>query len=169
MCIMLVMGERCGLNKTLSIVEWHMLAAAGKAPPVRILLNGASMQPLIRWNRDYVTLAQLKEFPVVGDIVLFCAPNTDRYVVHRVWEIKDGMIMTWGDNCDKPDGWFPPDAIWGKVVLIERGRKKIHPDPKKGMFWAKIWHQERNIHRLLNRYKCGIVRRIKKLKVRGAG
>ena len=58
------------MNRSLSIPEWHRMAMEGAAPPVRILLNGGSMFPLIRWNRDYVTIAPLKEPPVIGDIVL---------------------------------------------------------------------------------------------------
>ena len=152
------------MNRSISIPEWHQMATMGAAPPVRIQLNGFSMYPLIRWRRDYVTIAPLKECPVIGDIVLFCEPVTARYVVHRVWEIKDGKVLTWGDNCEKPDGWMPADAIWGKVLLIERGKRKIQPDPSKGMRWAKFWHQAGKVYRLFRRYKAGIVRRICKKK-----
>ena len=32
------------------------------------------------------------------------------------------------------------EKVWGKAVLIERGRRKIRTDPKKGQVLAKIWH-----------------------------
>ena len=43
-------------------------------------------------------------------------------------------------TCDKPDGWIPLEAIWGKAVLIERGRREIRPSPRKGMILARVWH-----------------------------
>lgn len=152
------------MKKSLSIAEWHEMSLSGKAPPVRIQLNGYSMNPLIRGYRDYVTVVQPEEDFVAGDIVLVAEPGTGRYVMHRVWEVKGDRILTWGDNCSGPDGWIPKDAVWGKTILIERGKKEIHPDPKKGIRWAKFWHQAGKVYRLAKRYKNGVVRRIKKLK-----
>ena len=129
------------MNKSLSIPEWHRLAADGNAPPVRIKLNGGSMNPLIRWNRDYVTVLPAGKDLNIGDIVLFYEPGTERYIIHRIWDIAEGKVQTWGDHLSKPDSWMPLEAVWGKVVLIERGRRRIIPDPKKGILWGKIWHK----------------------------
>ena len=151
------------MNMSLSSPEWHRMALEGAAPPVRILLNGGSMNPLIRWNKDYVTIIPPDRKLVPGDIVLFIEPKTERYVVHRIWEIRNGQALTWGDSCEKPDGWFPIDAIWGRVVLIERGQREINPDPVKGLRWAKFWHKAGKVYRLYSGYRAAIVRRIKKL------
>ena len=151
------------MNNSLAIPEWHRMAMEGTAPPVRITLNGGSMHPLIRWNRDYVTIIPLDRKLIPGDIVLLAEPGTGRYVMHRVWELRDGEVMTWGDNCDNPDGWFPLDAIWGRVKLIERGRREIPADPEKGLRWAKFWHRAGKVYRLFKRYRDGVARRIKKL------
>ena len=130
------------MNMSLSIPEWHRMAMESTAPPVRIQLNGGSMFPLVRMNRDYVTIAPLNRELVPGDIVLFSEAEINRYVVHRVWKIKDGNVMTWGDNCLQPDGWFPREAIWGQVVLIERGKREIKPDPEKGLRRILAsWHE----------------------------
>ena len=151
------------MNKSLSIPEWHRMALEGAAPPVRILLNGGSMSPLIRWNKDYVTIIPPDRELVPGDIVLFVSPDGGRYAVHRVWEIQDGQVLTWGDSCEKPDGWFPNEAIWGRVVLIERGQREISPDPTRGFRWAKFWHKAGKVYRLYHGYRAAIARRIKKL------
>ena len=143
------------MNRSLSVTEWHRMAMEDDAPPVRILLNGVSMFPLIRWNKDYVTIAPLETVPIVGDIVLFVLPNVEKYVVHRVWEVKNDMVLTWGDNCRNPDEWLPLDAIWGKVVLIERGGKKIKPNPRKGIVWARLWHHVVNGYSFYRRIKKG--------------
>lgn len=149
------------MKRSLSVQEWYKLAAEESAPPVHITLNGYSMNPLIRGYRDYVTVVPIHGLPSEGDIVLFCESPTGRYIIHRVWSVQNGMILTWGDNCDKPDGWFLPEAILGKVDMIERGRNIIHPDPVKGIKWAKFWHKAGKVYRLCKRYKSAIARRIK--------
>ncbi len=151
------------MNRSFSIPEWHQMAIGGTAPPVRILLNGGSMNPLIRWNKDYVTIVPPDRELVPGDIVLFVEPGTGRYIVHRVWNLENGKALTWGDNCERPDGWLPAEAIWGRVVLIERGKRKIETNPQRGLRWAKIWHKAGKACRLANGYRAAIVRRIKKL------
>ena len=152
------------MKRTLSISEWHYLALEGTAPPVRIQLNGDSMYPLIRRNWDYVTVVQLQEKPAVGDLVLFTTGSPGRYIVHRVWDVRDGSVLIWGDNCLEPDGWFPVESIWGKIVLIERGRRKIYPNPKKGFRWASFWHRIRPGYVVCYKIKDGISCRKKKSK-----
>ena len=153
------------MNMSLSVPEWHRMAMEGNAPPVRIQLNGGSMFPLVRMNRDYVTIVQPDRELVPGDIVLFSEMDMERYIVHRVWKIQDGQVLTWGDNCLQPDGWLSKEAIWGQVVLIERGKRRIRPNPEKGLRWAKIWHHGTKVYRFYQRYRDGIVRRVKKLKL----
>lgn len=153
-----------GHNKrTISIPEWRELALRDGAPPVRIPVHGNSMFPLIRIDRDYVTIQPLTDVPVTGDIVLFHDPLRERFVLHRVWEIRDGRIRTWGDNCSAPDEWQKPDTIWGKVILIERGKRRIAADPKKGMAFAKFWHPAGKVYRLGQRLAGGVWRRVKRL------
>ncbi len=155
------------MNKSLSIPEWHQMAKAGNAPPVRIPLNGFSMFPLIRKGRDYVTIIPPDRELIPGDIVLIAEPDTGRYVMHRVWELRDGQVLTWGDHCARPDRWIPASAVWGRATLIERGHREIFPNPSKGMRWAKFWHQAGKIYRPLSGYSKGALRRVKKLFMRG--
>lgn len=148
------------MKRELSIIEWHQMALDGNAPPIRIKLNGGSMAPLIRWKRDYVTIIPTGKEMEIGDIVLFSELNQNRYVVHRIWDIQDGKVQTWGDNCPQPDVWISRELIWGKVVLIERGRRKIIPETRKGIKWAKFWHHMGKIYRPLKSYMQAIIRRI---------
>lgn len=125
----------------LSIASWHELTLEGIVPPMRIPINGVSMYPLIRRNRDMVSIVPITEPLTVGDIVLFADPRVpNRYVLHRLWAVNGNKVQTWGDNCDGPDGWLPDTCIWGKAVLIERGKRHIHPSPGKGMKLARLWH-----------------------------
>ena len=128
------------MRQTLSIPQWHALAQEGSRLPMRILIQGWSMYPLIRKNQDYVTILPLDGLPQRGDIVLFSDPARERYVLHRVWKTAAGRALTWGDNCQAPDAWIPLDAVWGKAALIERGKRKIRPHPRQGLLLARVLH-----------------------------
>ena len=153
------------MKRSLPISEWHQLAQEGAAPPVRIQLSGNSMFPLIRHQRDYVIVISPDNSVSVGDIVLLCESGSGRYVMHRVWQLKEGKALMWGDNCGIPDGWFPMDAVLGKIVLVERGKRIIHPNSKKGLRRAKVWHKIRPAYYFVWRMKQRITRRIKRLRV----
>lgn len=157
------------MNKTLPIQEWHQMALEGSAPPVCIPLMGWSMFPLIRYNSDMVTIVPVQEQLQIGDIVLFADKSRkNAYVVHRVCKIESERILTRGDNCSNPDGWLPKESIWGKVVLIERGRREIRPNAKKGMRWAKFWWRAGKAYRFGGKIKGSMLHKIRKLKERGA-
>ena len=147
------------MKVSVSIPEWHQMAVNGCAPPVRILLHGNSMFPLIRMKRDYVTIVQLDQKLVKGDIVLFYSPQTGKYVVHRIWETRDGRVLTWGDHCSDPDPWILEDNVWGRVSLIERGRRQIKPNATKGLKWAGFWHKVGKVYRKLGKIWNGIIGR----------
>ena len=133
-------------HKSLSIPEWHDLALQGVEVPTRILIGGRSMFPLVRYQKDYVSIIPVSGALNVGDIVLIADLQKDRYVLHRAWELAPDRVLTWGDNCDYADGWFPLDQIWGKAILVERGPLKIRPNTKRGLRWAKIWHFARKVY-----------------------
>ena len=151
------------MKQTLTIPEWHAMAQAGNAVPMRILIHGGSMYPLIRMDRDYVTIMPLKEKITVGDIVMFSDPRRERYVLHRVWRIEGNKVLTWGDNCRRPDPWMPMDAIWGKATLIERGKKRIVPRPARGVRMARIWHPFSEKFRCLRELRTAIRIKIKRI------
>ncbi len=137
----------------ISIEEWCELAKEGVSVPVEIKLSGASMQPLIRMNRDTVTILPLEkmqkdgsgsassdpsESPLqVGDIVMFRLPGGIA-VVHRIFRIEGERIITLGDNLPDPDSPLHPSQILGKVVRIQRGRKTLLMDSKKMQRYGKI-------------------------------
>lgn len=149
--------------RVITIPEWHQMALENKDLPMRIPIHGNSMFPLIRMDRDYVTILPLKEMPEVGDIVLYDDPLRECYVLHRVWMIQDKNILTWGDNSYNTDGWRPLEDIWGKAVLIERGRIKIKPNPKSGLIWAKIWHRTAKTYRRCRGLAAGVYHRVSRL------
>lgn len=137
----------------ISLPEWHRMAQEGEAPPLRILIYGSSMFPLVRKKKDYVTIQPLSAPPERGDIVLFSDPKRERYVLHRVWRTEDERVLTWGDNCSWADGWIPLENVWGKATLIERGKRRIYPSPGAGLWLGRVWHALGGGYRALRRLK----------------
>lgn len=112
----------------MSVQQWHQLCSEGAELRVRIPVNGTSMQPLIRKNRDFVTLMPLRRPPERGDIVLFERPGQRVYVLHRLWRTEENRVMTWGDNCPRPDGWMDRVRVLGVAAKVERGKLTLRLD-----------------------------------------
>lgn len=124
--------------RRMSIAQWHALARDGPAPPMCIPLEGDSMRPLIRRGRDRVTIVPLTRPLKRGDVVLFEFP-TGRYVVHRVYRLRDGFVQTLGDHCWNPDPWMPERQVLGQVVQAERGRMRILLDSGAERAFGRLW------------------------------
>ena len=124
--------------RRMSIAQWHALARDGPVPPMRVFLEGDSMRPLIRRGRDRVTIVPLTRPLKRGDVVLFEFPP-GRYVVHRVYRLRDGFVQTLGDHCRNPDLWMLERQVLGQVVQAERGRMIIPLDTALARGWGCCW------------------------------
>lgn len=109
--------------RTIPMEQWCALARENVAPPVTICLEGESMRPLIRKGRDPVTIVPVRGELKKGDVVLFTLGD-GRYVVHRVWRLREGLARTLGDNCVNPGAMVPEGtgARAGGSVQPERTR-----------------------------------------------
>lgn len=125
-------------KRELSAESWRKLMLEGINIPVRIQLTGCSMQPLIRPQRDYVTIEPLKRLPVRGDVVFF-ADDAGRYVVHRVCRLSEEFVFTQGDGCPAQDPPLRYDQIWGLVTKLERGKRVILMDCTRARNFGKFW------------------------------
>ncbi len=128
-----VAEERC-----ISIAQWHALAQRGVALPMCIPLDGDSMRPLIRRGRDRVTIGPLSRPLRRGDVALFEYP-AGRYVVHRVYRMRDECVRTLGDHCWKPDPWMPRSCVLGLAIQFERDGKTIRLDNRLARCMGRIW------------------------------
>ena len=124
--------------KHLSVKQWHELAKNGAKIPMRTTLDGVSMQPLIRRNKDTLTIVHPERWVVRGDIVLFVDKH-GRYVVHRVFRLNKEFVQTFGDNCDHPDEWIPYGNVLGLVVRLERGKKIYNLDSERSRCFGDWW------------------------------
>lgn len=128
------------MEKTLNsaVAEWLDLVRGGMSIPVRLTLDGVSMEPLIRKNTDIVTITPLERKVRRGDIVLFL-DTLDRYCIHRVIRWKKGKIITRGDNCMGADFASEPDRMIGLVVSVTRDGRRIFLDTRRSEL--SRWHQ----------------------------
>lgn len=111
----------------ISVTQWHELTLGGENIPVTLMLDGESMRPLIRKQKDNITVIPVYRKLKKGDIVLFVRRD-GAYVVHRVNKIKDETVITIGDNCVVFDAEIPVSDVWGIVVKEERNGKTISLD-----------------------------------------
>lgn len=124
--------------KSLDISHWHKLGIQGVEVPVTICLEGDSMRPMIRRGVDPVTIVPLNRPVQLGDVVLFQS-NPERYVVHRVQNIRGTMVRTLGDHCAGSDPWMPKEHIWGLVTCVRRGKRIIRLDTKCSRWAGRMW------------------------------
>lgn len=148
--------------QSLDIEQWHALGLEGNMIPVTICLEGDSMRPLIRRGKDHVTIYPLMRPLRIGDVVLFRG-GPKRYVVHRVWKLREGRVCTLGDNCWKPDGWMPLENVWGLVVRAERNGRVIRLDTRLARILGRIWMFLHPVRIFYRRCRSLAVRCIKKL------
>ena len=76
----------------------------------------------------------------------------------RAWsgEIFEGAL-----HADPAEIPYPAGRL--EDGYLPAGEEFVHEDPEKGLWWAKFWHQAGKAYRLYERYRNGIIRRIKKL------
>ncbi len=99
--------------------------------------RGVSMEPMLRQNRDLVTIrvpvSRLKKY----DVALY--KRGDAYVLHRVVAVKDDHYLIRGDNTYVLE--HVPDAAVIGVLTGFRRKGKQHEVTEKGYrAYAHLWH-----------------------------
>ena len=123
----------------LSIEQWLELTKEGVILPVHITLSGESMRPLIRKDKERVTILPVTKPLTIGDIVLFHDEISDRYVVHRVFRIDGNKVQTLGDFCVHPDRWIDISSVYGMVTEIHYRTLCISTDSKFSRAFGRVW------------------------------
>jgi signal peptidase I len=96
-----------------------------KGHAVQFQARGDSMDPLIR-DRDYLHVEPCDSFRV-GDVVLVLAERG--LTAHRVVSLRDGVVVTRGDNAPAADDAVPVGKVLGKVTAIVRDGHKTEIGP----------------------------------------
>lgn len=138
--------------QTVSVAQWHAMAQEGIAVPVTIRLSGYSMQPLLRKDRDSVTVMPVYRPLLPGDIVLFLRSD-GIYVMHRVYRVEQDWVTTIGDNCVRSDAPMPQSRIFGLAVRAQRGVRKLNLDSPGSRLYGRIWMAVRPIRAVLKKLR----------------
>ncbi len=103
-----------------------LMAFRERGIPLRTAVCGFSMQPFIR-DRDVLTIEpMMKCLPLVGEVVAFIHPFSEKLVIHRVIAKNNSQLLLKGDNSTQADGLVKSDQILGKVVRLEREHKQLN-------------------------------------------
>lgn len=97
-----------------------MRAVIAKGASFRVVANGYSMTPFIRFG-DVITITPLDQKKIhVGAVVAFEPSGCGKLVAHRVVARRGGACLIKGDNVWQPDGVVPWENILGQVKKTER-------------------------------------------------
>lgn len=148
--------------RQISISQWRTLADQGTVLPMQIPLDGDSMRPLVRRNRDLVSIVPLARPLKRGDVVLFEMPK-GRYVVHRVRKIRQDRLQTLGDHCWNPDAWMPPACVLGLAVQVKRDNRLIPLDRPLSRALGILWMSALPLRKLYWRTRAAAGKILRKL------
>lgn len=151
--------------RSISVEQWSELAREGAAPAVTIRLDGDSMRPLIRREKDFVRIQPLIRPLKIGDVALFRS-DSGIYVVHRVRKLKGRYVQTLGDNCWNPDTWIHVQQVLGLAVSVKRDGKTINLDSRLSRAAGRIWMRLRPLRNRWRSLKSLARRALKKILIK---
>ena len=125
-------------ENSVSVERWIEMCKNGSTVPVKTYIDGNSMEPLIRKNKNSVTIIPAGKKIFAGNIVLF--KSGGKYILHRVIRVDGDTVNTCGDNCIFPDKPLKKNDICGIAVSVEKYGLKLNLDCKIQYFYGKIWH-----------------------------
>lgn len=148
-------------NKSILNEHWELInEVISTGGEFNLVPNGVSMLPLIRPGVDTVVLA-LPNGVKVNDIVLYKREN-DKFVLHRVIEIKNDEYIMCGDNQFRLEYGIKKDNILAKVVYFERDGKKIDDSNERYRKYIKRLPSRRRrlkLRSLLGRIKRKLIKK----------
>lgn len=125
--------------------------------------RGVSMKPMLRQNRDLVTVrvasSRLKRF----DVALY--RRGDDHVLHRVIKVRDGHYLIRGDNTFKLEN-VPDGAVIGVLTGFVRKGKEHSVTERGYRAYVRIWNGIYPLRSLFARLRCLASRAARKLGIK---
>ena len=105
---------------------------------------GVSMLPLLHQGKDLFTVAKKgTERCKVGDVVLYRRPP-DKYVLHRIVEVRPDSYVILGDNCVSREYGIRDEDILGVMTGVVRKGKEHSVSDRSYRLYSAVWlHTER--------------------------
>lgn len=122
-------------------------------------VRGVSMYPMLRYRRDPVLIHPLSGELRRYDVAVYA--KSDRYVVHRVLDVRPDHYVIRGDNCSAKE-YVPKEAVRGVVVGFWRSGRYIPVTDRMYRAYSRLWvaiNPLVRLHHLLERCARVIVRR----------
>ncbi len=104
----------------------------------RIYPSGTSMLPLLRQERDSVSLSKPSGYLNKNDIAFYRRDN-GAYILHRVIKSENGIYTMCGDNQIVPEGNVEHRNIIGVVTRIFRDDKPFDTNSTGHRIYLFIW------------------------------
>jgi signal peptidase I len=133
---------------------------------LRFQARGGSMRPLIR-DGDILEVQPVEVAEVrVGDVIFFRG-HRENMLAHRLvnkTRAEDGetKLIAKGDSASQFDRPVRPNQLFGKVISIERGQKRVELDSGLikliGLLWAKVPFISSRIYPFLRRSKRWVLK-----------
>lgn len=139
------MKNRVDVQDILPIIR-EKLSAGGE---VSLTVTGESMYPLLRGERDRVTIAPLRRALRVNDVPLYLRAGGG-LVLHRVMRMeRDGSFVCCGDHQWHLEYGLRPEQILGIAVAFERKGRKFSANNLIYRCGSGLWRWLRFLRRPL--------------------
>ncbi len=124
---------------------------------------GTSMLPLLRQGRDLFTVRKKGlERCKRGDVVLYRRPP-DKYVLHRVIEVRARDYVILGDNCVRKEYGITDGDILGVMTGFVRGGREYSVGDLKYRLYSRIWVTAAPVRIMLKKAELAIRHTAKKI------
>ena len=114
--------------------------------------KGISMMPLLRDNKDTVTLKKA-EMPLKKYQIALYERKNGKHVLHRVVGVKDNCYLMRGDNQFFDEAGIKNEQIIAVVSEFTRKGSKYKCDEKRYRLYCVLWVNTVIVRRLLRKIK----------------
>lgn len=115
-----------------------ILALLEVCDAVPLVITGGSMTPFLVHQRDTVYLSKPRRHLKRGDMI-FYRRDDGRYVLHRIYQVKDGAYWLVGDAQTGIEPGIRPDQVIALVNAVRRKGKLIKPGDISWEFFEHCW------------------------------
>ena len=124
---------------------------------------GVSMLPLLRQGKDLFTVRKKgKERCKAGDVVLY-RRTPDRYVLHRVVEVRPEDYVILGDNCIAKEYGIRDEDILGIMTGYVRDGKEHSIEEPGYRVYSNLWMHTIGMRVCAKRCRNALARRVKQV------
>lgn len=100
--------------------------------------RGVSMRPMLKQNRDLVTVRKFEGRLKKYDVPLY-RRKTGGYVLHRIIGLKDDCYIIRGDNTFKKE-YVPDSEVLGVLTEFKRKGRNHSVDSAGYKLYARFWN-----------------------------